>query len=121
MTSIDLPRRSADRHTNDRSSLTNDDVASTAMSPSPHRFDINKPFFCTDKNLKRIDKIDLYFREVMLVGRDAKNHDNPKAMKNFINNHVGEKHGFVVSFLGSSVKCMNANKPNHEVKKREKR
>ena len=119
--SIYLPRGSTNSQTNDSGDLTNNDVASTSMSPSPHGFDIDTPNVYRDEDLKIIDKIELYCREVISVGRDAKHHNNPKVLKYSINNQVGEKCVFLVIFLGSSIKSINANEPNHEGKRREER
>ena len=64
--------------------------------------------------------IELCYKEVTPVGRNSKHHETPKALKDFINDHFGEKHGLVFSFLSSSIKCMNADAPNNEEKRREK-
>ena len=72
---------------------------SVSKPSSPHGFNIDKLNFCTDKDHKRIDKIELCCKDVMPVGRNGKHSDNTKVLTDFINNHMGESHGFVVSFL----------------------
>ena len=80
-TAIYLPCRSNDISTNDSNGITNDDVFSIATSLSPHGFDIDNPNFCTCENVKIIDMIELYCKEVTPAGRDAKHYDNSKVVK----------------------------------------
>ena len=43
--------------------------------------------------------IELCCKEVTPVGRNGKQHDNPKVLKDFINNYVGENMGSYLVFL----------------------
>ena len=104
------------------SSLSHNNDADENNNNESIGFDLDNPHFYTKDELERINNIEAQCKKNLSIGRDAPHYENAMALKDVINNTIGEHYGFKVSLSGgSSIKCMNADAPSHEEKRTAKR